>query len=63
MVDERDVYLRYAARSTAFAYLDRDDVVALQWRGVNYVCVEVIASAHAPEGARGWVASGALRAP
>ena len=63
VVDERDVYLRYAARSTAFAYLDRDDVVALQWRGVNYVCVEVIASAHAPEGARGWVASGALRAP
>ena len=63
VVDERDVYLRYAARSTAFSYLDRGDVVALHWRGVTYVCVEVVASAHAPEGARGWVASGALRAP
>ena len=63
VVDERDLYLRYAARSTAFGYLDRGDVVALQWRGVAYVCVEVVSSAHSPEGARGWVASGALRAP
>ncbi len=63
VVDERDVYLRYAARSTPFSYLDRGDVVALHWRGVHYVCVEVVKSAQTPEGTRGWVASSALRAP
>ena len=63
VVDQDDVYVRYAARSTPFAYLGRGDVVALQWRGPAYVCVEVIASAHTPKGTRGWVASAALRAP
>ena len=58
----RDVYLRYAARSTAFSYLDRGDVVALPGgpplrlrRGRR---VRALA-----RGARGWVASAALRAP
>ena len=63
IVNERNVYLRYAARSTAFTYLDRGDVVALHWRGRSYVCVEVVASAHTPVGTRGWVSSGALREP
>lgn len=63
VVDAGDVYLRYAARSSPFHVLDRGDVVALHWRGVNYVCVEVVSSSHAPKGARGWVASSALRAP
>lgn len=63
IIDGRDVYLRYAARSAAFSYLDRGDVVALRWRGRHYACVEVVVSAHSPEGASGWVASAALRAP
>ncbi|MEA2194955.1 MAG: hypothetical protein QOG42_1389, partial [Solirubrobacteraceae bacterium] len=63
VVDTRDVYVRYAARSTPFHYLARGDVVALQWRGPAYACVEVVASAHTPEGTRGWVAWSALRAP
>jgi len=63
VVDERDLYIRYAARSTPFSYLDRGDVVALHWRGRSYVCVEVVQSAHTPKGTRGWVASAALRAP
>ena len=63
VVDQRDIYLRYAARSTAFSYLDRGDVVALTWRGRHYSCVQVVASAHTPEGTRGWVATAALRAP
>ena len=62
VVAERDVYLRYAARSTGFSYLDRGDIVALHWRGLRYVCVEVVASAHTPPGTRGWVSSNALRA-
>ena len=63
VVDGRDVYLRYAARSAAFSYLDRGDVVALCWQGRHYACVAVVASANTPEGTRGWVASAALRAP
>jgi hypothetical protein len=63
IVDDRDVYLRYAARSTPFHYLNRGDVVELRWRGRHYVCVEVVSSARTPEGTRGWVSSAALRAP
>ena len=63
VVDERDLYLRYAARSTAFSLPRSRRRRRAAVARVNYACVEVIASAHAPEGARGWVASGALRAP
>lgn len=61
VVKARDVYLRYAPRSTAFSYLDRGDVVELRWRGATYSCVEVVSSAHTPRGTRGWVPHGALR--
>jgi hypothetical protein len=63
VVKRRDVYVRYAARSTAFSLLDEGDVVALHWRGPAYACVEVVASSHTPHGTRGWVAYSALRDP
>lgn len=63
IVDQRDVYIRYAPRSTAFGYLDRGDVVALRWLGRQYACVEVVHSDHTPEGTRGWVPRSALRTP
>lgn len=57
------VYLRYAAHSTPFEYLMRGDVVERRWRHPRgYVCVKVISSKTAPEGAVGWVVGrGAFR--
>ncbi len=63
VVRARDVYLRYAARSTAFSYLDSGDVVAVKWLGRSYACVEVVASSHTSPGTRGWVSRNALGAP
>lgn len=63
IVRTRDAYLRYAARSAPFSYLQRGDVVILRWSGVKYACVEVISSAATPEGAHGWISHGALRRP
>jgi hypothetical protein len=61
VVKRRDAYLRYSARSSAFSLLDEGDVVELLWRGPAYACVGVVASAHTPEGARGWIVYSALR--
>jgi hypothetical protein len=61
IVHAREVYLRYAARSTAFSYLDRGDIVALRWLGRSYACVEVVESSHTPQQTRGWVSRDALR--
>lgn len=55
------VYLRYAAHSTPFEYLMRGDVVERRWRHPRgYVCVRVVSSRTAPEGAVGWVVGGAF---
>jgi len=57
-----EVYLRYAAHSTPFEYLMRGDVVELRWRHPRgYLCVKVVSSQTAPEGAIGWIEGGALR--
>ena len=51
-----EVYLRYGAHSTAFEYLLRGDVVELRWRHPRgYLCVKVVSSGTAPEGAIGWI--------
>ena len=63
VVDARDVYLRYAAQSAPFAYAERGDVVELRWSASGYACVEVISSATASQGARGWLPVDALRRP
>ena len=56
-----EAYLRYAAHSTAFEYLMRGDVVERRWRHPRgYVCVKVVSSQTAPEGAVGWVVGSAL---
>lgn len=56
------VYLRYAAHSTPFEYLMRGDVVERRWRHPRgYVCVKVISSKTAPEGAVGWVVGSAFK--
>jgi hypothetical protein len=57
-----DAYLRYAAHSTSFEYLMRGDVVERRWRHPRgYVCVRVISSRTAPEGAIGWVVGSAFK--
>jgi hypothetical protein len=63
VVRTQEVYLRYAARSAPFSYLEAGDVVDLRWSGRKYACVEVVSSSTTPEGARGWVSHGALRKP
>ena len=56
------VYLRYAAHSTPFEYLMRGDVVECRWRHPRgYVCVLVISSKTAPEGAVGWLVGSAFK--
>lgn len=60
-VGSEQVYLRYAAHSTPFEYLVRGDVVERRWRHPRgYVCVKVISSKTAPEGAIGWVVGRSL---
>ncbi len=63
VVDARETYLRYAAQSAPFSYLERGDVVELRWSASNYACVEVISSPNTSKGARGWVPHDALRSP
>jgi hypothetical protein len=63
VVRTREAYLRYAAQSAPFSYLEQGDVVNLRWSGPRYACVEVISSSTSPEGARGWISHGALRKP
>jgi hypothetical protein len=61
-VGAEQVYLRYAAHSTPFEYLMRGDVVERRWRHPRgYVCVKVVSSPTAPEGAVGWVVGSALK--
>ena len=63
-VTARELYLRYAPRSTAFRYLVRGDVVRrlALWsaEGVQWVGVEVVSARWTPRGARGWVIGRAL---
>jgi hypothetical protein len=60
-VNAEQAYLRYAAHSTPFEYLMRGDVVERRWRHPRgYVCVVVISSRTAREGAIGWVVGSAL---
>jgi hypothetical protein len=61
-VGAADAYLRYAPHSTPFEYLMRGDVVERRWHHpLGYVCVRVISSETAPEGAIGWIVGGALK--
>lgn len=62
-VRAEEAYLRYAARSAPFSFLERGDAVELRWSGLRYACVEVVSSSATPEGARGWIAHRALRKP
>jgi hypothetical protein len=56
-----EVYLRYAAHSAPFDYLLRGDVVERRWRHPRgYVCVKVLSSATALEGAIGWLVGSAF---
>jgi hypothetical protein len=56
VIEAEQVYLRYAAHSTPFEYLMRGDVIERRWRHPRgYVCVKVVSSQTAPEGAVGWV--------
>lgn len=60
-IASEQVYLRYAAHSAPFEYLLRGDVVERRWRHPRgYVCVKVISSSSAPEGAIGWVVGSAF---
>jgi uncharacterized protein YraI len=61
-IKSEQVYLRYAAHSTPFEYLMRGDVVERRWRHPRgYVCVKVVSSKTAPEGAVGWVVGSAFK--
>ena len=61
-IGAEQVYLRYAAHSTPFEYLLRGDVVERRWRHPRgYVCVKVVSSKTAPEGAVGWVVGSAFK--
>jgi hypothetical protein len=61
-IGSSQVYLRYAAHSTPFEYLVQGDVVERRWRHPRgYVCVQVISSKTAPEGAVGWVVGSAFK--
>jgi len=61
-IGSEQAYLRYAAHSTPFEYLMRGDVVERRWRHPRgYVCVMVISSKTAPEGAVGWVVGSAFK--
>jgi hypothetical protein len=66
LVAERDLYIRYSPRGTAFAYLHRgDEVKILITNGPHgFVCVEVTKVVKFPnaikEGRRGWVSASGL---
>ena len=62
VIGSEQVYLRYAAHSTPFEYLMSGDIVERRWRHPRgYVCVRVISSKTAPEGAVGWVVGTAFQ--
>jgi hypothetical protein len=65
IVAARDLYLRYAPGSTAFAYLVRGDTVRRLARAHDgaWTGVEARTARWARPGARGWVLTGALTAP
>ena len=54
-IQSSSVYLRYAPQSTAFRYLEQNAVVDELCNVGNYRCVQVVSSAWAPTGTRGWV--------
>ena len=66
VVEVRDLYLRYAPRSTAFRYLVDDDRVRLlaRWHTApGWFGVEVVRARWASLGERGWVLGSGLAIP
>lgn len=61
-ISAQDVALRYGPQSTQYRWLVQGDIVTrlCYATGSGYYCVQVVSSAYAPTGARGWVPSNAL---
>ena len=62
IIRAKEVYLRYAPESTAFAILTRGDVVHLKCMGEHhYFCVTVHRSRYVPKGTTGWISEETTR--